>query len=211
MAKKSKPGDGKPLRPYRWWQLFSRALFHIRLSDIDGTSHRWSVDVALWGDSDGEVVARLFRDDVNEASSKLPAAFDVPGGTIEVAASNFGLKRCHFVDADGVVRQLAPDPASAEGRRARLDRDDRGISRLISVISVIVLVIAVVLGVPQLVEEVSRIPWIADNLGVFVSPVHLPAWFNVSLFVATLVASTERALRLRYHWLLDGGLFEGED
>ena len=74
MRAQSKPGDGKPLRPYRWWQLFSRALFHIRLSDIDGTSHRWSVDVALWGDSDGEVVARLFRDDVNEASSKLPAA-----------------------------------------------------------------------------------------------------------------------------------------
>ena len=211
MAKKSKPGDGKPLRPYRWWQLFSRALFHIRLSDIDGTSHRWSVDVALWGDSDGEVVARLFRDDVNEASSKLPAAFDVPGGTIEVAASNFGLKRCHFVGADGVVRQLVPDPASAEGRRARLDRDDRGISRLISVIAVIVLVIAVVLGVPQLVEEVSRIPWIADNLGVFVSPVHLPAWFTASLCVATRVASTERALRLRYHWLLDGGLFDGEE
>jgi len=211
MAKKSKPGDGAPLRRYRWWQLFSRALFHIRLPDADGTPHRWSVDVALWGDSDGEVVARLFRDDVNEASSKLPAAFTVPGGTIEVAASSYGLKRCHFVGSDGSVRQLSPDPASAEGRRARLDRDHRGISRLVSVVSVIVLVVAVVLGVPQIAEEVTRIPWVAENVGVFVSPIHLPAWFNISLFIATLVASTERALRLRYHWLLDGGLFDGED
>ena len=210
-AKKVKPGDGHAMQRYRWWQPFSRALFHLRLIEDDDLPHRWSVDARLWGDSNGEVIAKLYRDGVNHSSSKLPAAFPVPGGTIEVEASNYGLRRCHFVGDDGTDRQLSPDPASAEGRRARLDRDHRGVSRLISAVSVIVLIVAAVLGVPQIVEEVSRIPWVAENIGSFVSPFHLPTWLNVSLVIAALLASTERALRLRYHWLLDGGLFDGEE
>jgi hypothetical protein len=46
--------------------------------------------------------------------------------------------------------------------------------------------------VPQLVEVLSRILPVAENLCLFVSPVQLPA-----------CASTERALRRRYHRLLD--------
>jgi hypothetical protein len=34
--------------------------------------------------------------------------------------------------------------------------------------------------------------------------VQLPVWANIALTIAAAVASTERALRLRYHWLLDG-------
>jgi hypothetical protein len=64
--------------------------------------------------------------------------------------------------------------------------------------------------VPQIIEQITHIPPIAENFGSFVSPIHLPAWANTSLVVASLVASTERALRLRYNRLLDGGLF-GED
>ncbi len=37
------------------------------------------------------------------------------------------------------------------------------------------------------------------------------ATLNIALVVATILASTERALRLRYNWLLDGGLFDGDD
>ena len=74
-----------------------------------------------------------------------------------------------------------------------------------------VLVVALVLGVPQIVEQISQIPPVAENVGTFTSPFHLSATLNVALVVATLVASTERALRLRYHWLLDGGLFDGDD
>ena len=39
----------------------------------------------------------------------------------------------------------------------------------------------------------------------------LPGWVNITLTVAALLASIERALRLRNHWLLDGGSFDGED
>lgn len=210
-ARRSKPGDGRPLQRFRWWQLFSRSLLHLSLPAPDGLAETWSVDVRLWGDSNGEVFARLYRGGVNEAISRLPAAFAVPAGTIEVVTSGFGLRRCHFVGDDGTDRQLQPDRASAEGRRARLQRSHPALSRAIGAVSLIVLVVALVLGIPQIAEEITRIPPVADNLGTFVSPFHLPPWANISLLVATLVASTERALRLRYNRLLDGGLFDGDD
>lgn len=210
-ARRLRPGDGHTLPRYRWWQQLSRALLHLRLTGEHGQPETWSVDVRLWGDSDGEVVAHLYRDGVNQARSKIPAAFPVAGGTIEVEASSFGLKRCHHVTPDGVERQLVPDPASAEGRRARFDRDHPGASRALGLLSAAVLVVAAVLGVPQLVEQVSQIPPVAENLGTFTSPIGLPGSVNTGLVVATLLASTERALRLRYHWLLDGGIFGDDD
>jgi hypothetical protein len=211
-ARRLKPGDGRPLQRFRWWQPLSRSLFHLRLAGADGYPETWSVDVRLWGDSNGEEWADLYRDGRHHARSKLPAAFPVTGGTIEVAKSGYGLKRCHYVPDDGgPARQLVPDPASAEGRRARLDRERPGASRAIGFVSWAVLVVALVLGVPQIVEQVSQIPPVAENVGTFTSPFHLSATLNVALVVATLVASTERALRLRYHWLLDGGLFDGDD
>ena len=213
MARRRKvtPGDGHRLPRYRWWQPFSRALFHLRTPGDDGIPHTWSVDVRIGGDADGEVRAHLYLDGLHHAASKLPAAFPVPGGTVEVAASGYGLKRCHFVGADGVRRQLSPDPASAEGRRASLDRDHPVLSRLIGVVSVLVLIVGVIFGVPQLLEQLTLIPPIAERVGTFVSPIRLPAELNIALVVGTVVASTERALRLRYNWLLDGGLFDGEE
>ncbi|MFV2144067.1 MULTISPECIES: hypothetical protein [Isoptericola] len=208
-ARQVEPGDGRPLQPYRWWQLFSRALFHLHLDGVAGRQ-TWTVDVKLGGDSDGEVRAHLYRDGVHHARSKLPATFPVPGGAVEVAASNYGLKRCHFVAEDGSERQLVPDRSSAEGRRARLDREHPAASRTVSLVSVVVLLVSLVLGVPQLVQEVSQIPFVAESVGSFTSPIVLPAWSNVTILVLALMASTERALRLRYNWLLDGGVFDGE-
>lgn len=209
-ARRVKPGDGHPLPRFRWWQPLSRALLHLRLAGPDGPE-TWSVDVRLWGDSDdGEVRARLYRDGVHHATSTLPAELPVTGGVVQVAASSYGLRRCHYVADDGTERQLAPDPASAEGRRARLERRRPGLSRALGAVSVAVLVVALVLGAPQIVEQVSQIPPVADRFGSFTSPVRLPATLNVALLVATLLASSERALRLRYHWLLDGGIFDGE-
>ncbi|WP_413316688.1 hypothetical protein AA0Z99_08600 [Agrococcus sp. 1P02AA] len=206
-----KPGDGHQLKPFRWWQLLSRTLFHARMRGESGAVETWSVDVALWGDKDGDVAAKLYREGVNQAVSKLPAAFPVPGGAIEVAASGYGMRRCHFVDEAGNARQLTPDPATAEGRRLRLHRTRPGLSRAIGAVSVLVLLVSLVLGVPQIIEQVTSIPPIAERIGTFESPLQLPAWANVSLVVGALVASSERALRLRYHWLLDGGLFDGEE
>lgn len=207
-----KPGDGSALPPYRWWQLLNRTLFHLVLPGAGGAAERWSVDTRLWGDNDdGEVRARLYRDGINVFQSKLPAEFEVPGGNIQIAASSFGLRRAHYVSDAGIERQLQPDPASAEGRRARLQRNNPGVSRAIGVLSILILIVALVLGVPQLIETITSIPVVADVVGTFTSPIHLPAWFNTTLVIAALAASTERALRLRYHWLLDGGVFEGEE
>jgi hypothetical protein len=205
------PGDGRALPRYRWWQLFSRSLFHLCLADDDGMPVTWSVDVRHGGDENGEVFALLYRDGVNQSRSKLPAAFPVPGGRIEVVASAFGLRRCHYVTDDGEERQLVPDRASAEGRRAHLERNNPAASRAIGAVSIVVLVIGLVLGAPQILEQVTAIPPVAETFGTFVSPIHLPAWVNIALLLATVAASTERALRLRYNWLLDGGLYGAEE
>ncbi|GAB2786087.1 hypothetical protein [Streptomyces daliensis] len=202
-----KPGDGRELKRFRWWQSFSRALFHLRLTSEDGRQTVYAVDVKHQGDSSGHVRAHLYLDGRHHAESKVPAAFPVPGGTVEVRASGFGLKRCHYVTADGAEYQLVPDPASAAGHRARLDRAHPALSRWIGFVSLAVLTIGLVVLVLQLAEQVTRSPeGVAQYIGTFTSPVDLPAWGNTVLGLCTGVASTERALRLRYNWLLDGGV-----
>ncbi|MEV0633831.1 hypothetical protein AB0I77_02390 [Streptomyces sp. NPDC050619] len=201
-----KPGDGRPLKRFRWWQMLTRALFHLRLMDDDGRQTVYAVDVRHQNQSDGYVKAHLYLDGRHHAESRVPAAFPVQGGTVEVRTSGFGLKRCHYVTADGAEHQLVPDPVSAEGRRARLDRSHPALSRCIGFLSAIVLVIGVVLLVLQLAEQVTRAPeGVAQYVGTFTSPIDLPAGGNVVVGLVTVAASTERALRLRYNWLLDGG------
>lgn len=199
------------MQPFRWWQLLSRSLFHLRLRDPQGAVERWAVDVHIWGNSNGDVVARLYREGLHHATSKMPAVLPVTGGAVEVATSTYGLKRCHYVPDVGEERQLLPDPVSAEGLRARLDRSHPALSRAIGITSFVVVLVALVLGLPQILEQVTSIPFIADSVGTFTSPIRLPGWLNVTLLVAGIVASTERALRLRNNWLLDGGFFEGDD
>ncbi|MCX4906596.1 hypothetical protein [Streptomyces sp. NBC_00878] len=205
-AQRVKPGDGRPLKRFRWWQSLSRALFHLRLMNDDGRQMVYAVDVRHQNQSEGHVKAHLYLDGRHHAESRVPAVFPVQGGTVEVRASSFGLKRCHYVTAEGVEFPLVPDAASAEGRRARLDRGHPALSRWIGFLSVIVLVIGLVLLILQLAEQVTRAPeGVAQYVGTFASPIDLPAWGNVVLGLATVAASTERALRLRYNWLLDGG------
>ncbi|MGW7514285.1 hypothetical protein ACWGJ2_01660 [Streptomyces sp. NPDC054796] len=201
-----KPGDGRELKRFRWWQSFSRALFHLRLTGDDGRQTVYTVDVKHQGDSSGHVKAHLYLDGRHHAESRVPAAFPVQGGTVEVRKSAFGLKRCHYVTAAGDEFPLAPDSASAEGRRARLDRAHPALSRWIGFLSLVVLFVGLVLLVLQLAEQITRDPQgVAQYIGTFTSPVDLPAWGNTVLGLCTAAASTERALRLRYNWLLDGG------
>ncbi|WP_028280833.1 hypothetical protein [Arthrobacter sp. H5] len=204
-AKRVKPGDGRVLKRFRWWQLLGRALFYLRLSHDDGHRTVYAVDLRHWGNqSGGEVKAHLYLDDRHHAESKIPAAFPVQGGTVEVAMSAVGVKRCHYVTAGGAEHQLSPDPKSAEGRRARLDSEHPALSRSIGSFSVILLIIGVVLLLLQIAGPISQIPPIAERIGTFESPLHLPLWLNIALGAGTAVASMERALRLRYSWLLDG-------
>ncbi|MFD3992946.1 hypothetical protein [Streptomyces sp. NPDC058583] len=106
------------MKPFRWWQLPFRALLHLRLPGDDGRETVYAVDVRHWqNQSSGNVKAHLYLDGRLHAVSKLPAVFPVPGGTVEVRMSGFGLKRCHYVADEGRELQLVPDPDSAEGLR----------------------------------------------------------------------------------------------
>ncbi|WP_422754141.1 hypothetical protein [Micromonospora sp. WMMD708] len=206
MAKRVRPGNGRALNPIRWWQLPFRALFHLPLPHRDGRRTVYAVDIPYRSDTgSGKARAHLYLDGRHYAESKLPAAFTVEGGTIQVAISAFGIKRCHYVTAAGDEQQLIADPRSAEGRRARLERGHPALSRLLGLLSVLLLVIGVGLNLLQLAEPVSQLPAIAERTGRFESPVQLPIWLNFALAVGAVLASTERAFRLRYSLLDHAG------
>ncbi|MFI7210718.1 hypothetical protein ACIBP4_03435 [Micromonospora maritima] len=201
-AKRITSGDGRPLKRFRWWQLPFRALFYLPLPQRDGRQMVYAIDIPRRTDPEGgRARAHLYLDGRHHAESKLPAAFPVEGGTIEVANSAFGLKRCHYVTIAGRVHPLVPDPKSAEGRRARLERSHPALSRAFGFLSVLLLLIGVGLNLLQLAEPISQIPPIANSVGSFRSPIHLPIWLNFALAVGAILASTERALRLRFSML----------
>ncbi|WGW12842.1 hypothetical protein LWF01_03450 [Saxibacter everestensis] len=205
LAKRVKPGDGRPLKPFRWWQMTRRSVLSITLED--GTQQvGFTVEVRHGGDlKTGEIMARLYRDGQLDAESKVPARFPVPGGHIEVRTSEAGMRRCHFVADDGTERQLMPDPRSAEGRRMRFARERPIASGLIGAVSVLLLLIGVGLNLLQIAEPISEIPPIADTIGTFRSPLHLPLELNLALGLGAAAGAVERAMRMRYHWLLDSG------
>ena len=205
-AKRLRPGDGHPLQPFRWWQLLTeRSLLTLRLVDADGRDVVYAVDVRHYGrqgSMDGR--AHLFIDGRHHAQSRLPAVFPVEGGTIEVAQSAYGLRRAHYVAADGTEQQLTPDPRSAAGHRLRLDRRHPVASRVVGGVSVVLLVAGIGLNLLQILEPVSAIPPLAERFGRFESPIHLPLWLNLALGIGAGLAATERGLRMRYTPLLDG-------
>jgi len=204
-ARRAEQGDGRSLKPFRWWQMTRRALMSTTLVH-DGRPVVHTVDVRHGGDaSDGVVRARLYVDGALHLVSRVPARFPVEGGHIEVRVSANGLRRCHVVADDGAERQLVPDPRSAEGRRLRFARDHPAASRFVGALSGTVLLVGVGVNGLQVAEPISRVPPLAQNLGTFDSPLHLDPWVNVALGLAAALGAVERALRLRYHWLLDGG------
>lgn len=202
---KKKNKVGQPLQRFRWWQLLSRSLFYLTLVDSDGCKRVYAVDVRHSDNADyNKPRMQLYVDGIMQAEVKMPAATAVPGGVIETSASMYGMKRCHYVADDGVEYQLIPDPKSAEGYRARLKHKHPFISFLIGFLSLVVLVISLCLLAVQGLELITSIPSVNQYIGSFESPIHLSSGINTALGVAALVASTERALRLRYNWLLDG-------
>jgi hypothetical protein len=201
-----RPGDGRALPRFRWWQLLSRSLFSLTITDATGRRSVYAVDVRHMGNATtGEVEGKLYLDNTQLLQARLPAVFPVDGGTIEVVASPFGLKRCHYVLPDGSERQLEPDPRSAEGLRARLDRSHPALSRAIGMVSLAVLIAGLAILIPQLLATLSQIPPVADTVGSFSSPIRLATVPNIVVTLVTAAASSERALRLRHNWLLDGG------
>lgn len=197
---KVKDGDGSALKPFRFWQPLSRSVFFLELAEPDGRPVEYAVNVPFLAE---DYRADLYRDRIQIATSKLPAAFPVPGGALEVNASTFGLSRMHYVTDDGTERVLTPHRRSAEGLRARFGRRFPGLSRLIGGAAVVTLLVGLVVLVPQVAAWVSQIDWVAENVGTFTSPIELSGTANTALFVGGIIASLERALTLRNHWLID--------
>lgn len=204
LTRRTRPGDGRPLTPFRWWQLLRRSVLSISLEHA-GEPVVHTVEVRHGGDSNGVVRAGLYLDGILHLESRLPARFPVEGGHIEVRRSQGGMRRCHFVAPDGTTRALVPDPRSAEGRRMRFARHHPVASALIGAISIAMLLIGIGLGALQAAGPVSEIPPIAATLGTFQSPVRLPVWLNLCLGLGASAAAIERALRMQYHCLLDSG------
>lgn len=207
-ARRITAGDGRPLRPFRWWQVISgRKLFYLPATA--GESSKYAIDIRFWGkqgwgkEGSDDGIAHLFRDGRHHAQSRLPARFPLEAGTVEVSKSGFGLKRVHYVRPDGREMQLVADPKSTMGRRLRFDQEHPALSRAVGAVSVVMLIVGIGLNLLQLMEPMSQIPPILEHVGPFESPLHLPLWLNITLAFGTAVASMERALRLRYHWLLD--------
>jgi len=205
---KVKPGDGHHLKPFHWWQMIYRSLFFIRLTEDDGTSNVYAVDVDYF---DENAKANLYVNGKHFAMSKLPATFPVPDGIIEVETTTYGMKRIHYVKNDGTEQQLYPHPHSLEGLRLKFDFHFPQVSKIIGVIAVIVLLTSLVLGLPQLVALITQIPFIEDKFGTFESPIVLPNWLNTILVVAGILATIERAASMRYHWLVDMDTWWDED
>ncbi|MDO5494143.1 MAG: hypothetical protein Q4G64_00335 [bacterium] len=191
-------GDGSPLKPLRWWQLAYRSLFSLEIPAEDGSTHTYTVDIDYL-DWDG----RLYRDGIQHAVATLPATFPVEGGGIEVALSTFGTRRVHYVLTSGEEHQLQPHPKSAEGRRASFDRRHPLASRLIGWAAIAILILGLVVLAPQLLEVITRMDWVAENIGTFTSPIQLNPALNTALTAASVAAGIERALMFRNHWLLD--------
>ncbi|MEV4649081.1 hypothetical protein [Saccharopolyspora sp. NPDC049357] len=209
---KVRSGDGSPLRDYRLWQLFSRSLFFLELADHDGISHSYAVDVRYLADAktrkqhddgEGNAPAALYRNGVQVSRSNVPTAFPVPGGVIEVATTGFGLKRMHFVSEAGEERALRPHRRSQEGLRARFGQRFPRASAVIGAAAVVILVVALAVNLLHGAEVLTHSPVIAEKVGTFTSPIHLPTWANATLITAGALAALERATRLRHNRFLD--------
>jgi hypothetical protein len=72
-AQRVKPGNGRTLKPFRWWQPLDRALFALSLDGTAGQLLVYTVDVSAGRrllSEDGKGKADLYLDGVHHAESK---------------------------------------------------------------------------------------------------------------------------------------------
>ena len=181
--------ESRPLRPLGGWDVVSRGRFQTH---HDG--HVWTVDLDYF--DFGEKL-HLYRDGVEVEVQKSPATFHLgAGATVEASMGLLGMRQVDLVVA-GETTMLTPVDGTAEGWRLRLERERPEASRLIGAVSWIVLLVALLYEVPQLIALISR------AIGAdFEPPITLPAAANLTLGIAALAATLERALRFKSNrWL----------
>lgn len=198
-----KPGDGSAQPRVRWRDFMIRTTLAADVPDPSGVLHRYAVKVGIYDDSPN---VRLYADGIETAIGGAPVTFEVPGARIEVAVSAFGIKRAHVLTQEGKrtsEQMMTPLRGTAEHARGIFARRFPWTSRLIGAIAVVICLAGVIVGLPAAAELLTSIDAVAERVGSFDSPFDFPRWVDVSLFVAGLIAATERALSLRNHWLID--------
>ena len=150
---------------------------------------------------------RLYEDGSLVDEQRSRARFLLPDGragmpdelrpTIEARLSMFGMRYVRLVDG-GEAHDLQPVPGTGEAWREQMDARYPTASRVAGVVAWVVLAVALATQVPQLLDLVGGLtgwepPFVLD----------LPAGVNAVLSVAGLLAALDRALRRRYHPLLD--------
>lgn len=199
-----RPGDGSRLPDYRPWQVLTRSLFRLDLADPDGTHHVYEVDVRPGADgSTRRSPVSLYRDGLQVARAGLPTTLPVPGGVIEVAASEYGLRRMHHVADDGTEHLLQPHRRTLEGLRARFGRRFPRTSAAIGAVAVAVVLVAGAIALLKGIDTVTHSPAVAARIGTFTTPVQLSTGTTIALGVAAALAATERALTFRSRWMVD--------
>jgi hypothetical protein len=191
-----RPGDGSALPALRLWHLATRTRFGLDLA-----GHRFDVDVRYGADPNtGHSVATLYRDRAQVARSRLPATFPVPGGVVEIAENEHGLKRVAYVAHDGATRTLDPHPRTLEGRRAVFDRRFPTTSHALGVVAALLVLGCGAIELLHAAQAVTRHPEVAARVGTLVLPYTLSAGWLTAIGVVGALAAAERALTLRSPW-----------
>lgn len=199
--KKIKKGDGHLLKTYRLWNLFTHSLFHIEIMNkTEGTTKKYALKSRYFAE---EPSVDLYYEGRHIAFSKLPAVFPVDHGELEITNSSSGINGIHYISDREEAFSVYPDKRSIRGFRLWLHKRFPVISAMIGLIAIVTLFISIGLSFPQLMETISTIPWVSENIGVFESPFTLSVWTYFAIGIAAALAGTERALMLQNHWLID--------
>ncbi|WP_026866267.1 hypothetical protein [Jeotgalicoccus marinus] len=209
--KKVKAGDGHLLKPYRIWNIFTHSLFHLEITNkADRNTTYYALKSRYFSE---EPSVDLYKEGRHIAFSKLPAVFPVDDGMIEVKNSTSGINKINYVSNQDAIFTVYPDKNSVRGFRRGFHQRFPVISNFIGILAIIILLFSLVLTVLQLTETLTEIPWVAENIGTFTSPISLSLWENFAVAIIAATAATERAFMLKRHWLIDieaGNGFTGE-
>ncbi|TDQ36590.1 hypothetical protein [Aureibacillus halotolerans] len=198
--KKVKEGDGHLLKDYRIWHMFTRSLFHIEITNSKNEKTKYAMNCKYFTE---EPQVDLYRNGKHVAFSKLPAAFPIENGILEIKNGGYGINRIHYVTDEEGAFSIYPDKRSIRGLRMRLHKQFPTISSLIEKLAVVILLTSIALSFPQLVEKLTEVPWVTENVGAFHSPFAFPLTVNLGIIGIGMLAGYERTLMLRSHWLID--------
>lgn len=198
--KKVKAGDGHLLKNYRLWHIFTHSLFHITITSENNEKTYYALKSRYFAE-DSSVDLYLNRKHI--AYSTLPATIPIKDGIIEVKSGGSGINSIQYITDKKATFSVSPDKRSIRGVRMWLHKSYPMVSSLMAGVAIVILLMSIALSLPQLIESISKIPWVAENIGTFQSPFKLSIWMNVAIGIAGAIAATERALMLRSHWLID--------